>query len=525
LAGQSITFSVKASDPAGIQFGYLTIRKDGQIIETPPLMPIEKDNSILQCTFATDKYTVDGDYKILEIQLCDMLFNYSSYFIDNKAFHVKNPYYHPGVPTVSNIKFSKSNVKPGECIDIEVCINANGKNLSDEQSLAFTGLKNNLVIHDYIFLTKSSTGVYIVHYNIPANSQPGLYGATINVSEKNQSKQTYYGKCNNYVFPKLKVSSVFTGLENKSVLKGSGKFDVLSGVSASNETEGDMTDKIEVQGTVDTNKTGLYLLRYKIKSNQTINYNGVETPVYYLESRWIGVSDILPYNTTALSLTTNKFFMGAQSSDILIKRDGKSISYASIYSAKGTYTISDKDALTTDGIVSAVIDKSGPAINYKLSGKKSGFTVSIKADDPSGCKTVKYLAGVKSAADIKTKGIDISSKKAFAVNKNGKYTLYAVDSFGYATLKVIDVKFVSIKSLKFTRASVKVYKNKTIATGLKFSPSSATNKAVTYQSANTKIATVSAAGVIKGISRGKVKIYAYATDGSGKKAIITVTVK
>jgi len=56
-------------------------------------------------------------------------------------------------------------------------------------------------------------------------------------------------------------------------------------------------------------------------------------------------------------------------------------------------------------------------------------------------------------------------------------------------------------------------------------PSDATNKAVTWKSSNTKIATVDKNGKVKAVKKGTVTITATAKDGSGKKVTCKVTVK
>jgi uncharacterized protein YjdB len=50
-----------------------------------------------------------------------------------------------------------------------------------------------------------------------------------------------------------------------------------------------------------------------------------------------------------------------------------------------------------------------------------------------------------------------------------------------------------------------------------------THVAIRYESTNTKVATVTAKGVIKGVKKGKCKVYAYAQNGASKA--VTVTVK
>lgn len=59
---------------------------------------------------------------------------------------------------------------------------------------------------------------------------------------------------------------IFYGLFNTTIEEGD-DFDPLAGVKAEDDVDGDITDKIEVVGTVDTNKVGTYLIEYVVKDN------------------------------------------------------------------------------------------------------------------------------------------------------------------------------------------------------------------------------------------------------------------
>lgn len=96
--------------------------------------------------------------------------------------------------------------------------------------------------------------------------------------------------------------------------------------------------------------------------------------------------------------------------------------------------------------------------------------------------------------------------------------------------KDVHVKFklksTPISKLKFKKKKiflVKKGKKYNMAKRLKIYPSNATNKKVRWKSSNKKVVTVNKKGIIKAKKKkGKAKITAFATDGSGKKATITV---
>lgn len=94
------------------------------------------------------------------------------------------------------------------------------------------------------------------------------------------------------------------------------------------------------------------------------------------------------------------------------------------------------------------------------------------------------------------------------------FDVWVCTSVKAATTKVV---------LNKTAASV--VKGKTITLKATVTPSSASSKGVKWSSSNTKVATVSSKGVVRGVAFGTATITAAARDGSGKKATCKVTVK
>ena len=78
-------------------------------------------------------------------------------------------------------------------------------------------------------------------------------------------------------------------------------------------------------------------------------------------------------------------------------------------------------------------------------------------------------------------------------------------------------------------AGKKTFKvGKTLSLKAKVTASKGANKKLKWTSSNTKYATVSGSGKVKALKAGKkksVKITAMATDGSGKKATVTIKIK
>lgn len=112
--------------------------------------------------------------------------------------------------------------------------------------------------------------------------------------------------------------------------------------------------------------------------------------------------------------------------------------------------------------------------------------------------------------------------------KAGKATItLTVQNPGDAQALVLS-KDVTVKqyvtSIKLNAAKKAIYNGKAFTLKATVNPKNAANKAVTYKSSNTRIATVTAKGVVKGIKPGRVIITVTAKDGSKKSAKCQVTV-
>lgn len=101
-----------------------------------------------------------------------------------------------------------------------------------------------------------------------------------------------------------------------------------------------------------------------------------------------------------------------------------------------------------------------------------------------------------------------------------------LDMSKFATSKVTPIYKVTKVTLNKKKAKLKVKKKLKLKATVK--PTNATNKKVKWYSSNKKYATVTQKGVVKAKKKGigkTVKIYAKATDGSGKKSYCKVKIK
>jgi uncharacterized protein YjdB len=122
-----------------------------------------------------------------------------------------------------------------------------------------------------------------------------------------------------------------------------------------------------------------------------------------------------------------------------------------------------------------------------------------------------------------------SNTKVATVTSAGKVTgVKAGTATITATSKATGLKMtctVTVENGKVTldKTEVRIQKGKTVTLKATVTPSSLTDKSVTWKSSNTKIATVTSAGKVKGIKAGTVTITC-TSNATGAKATCTVTV-
>lgn len=159
-------------------------------------------------------------------------------------------------------------------------------------------------------------------------------------------------------------------------------------------------------------------------------------------------------------------------------------------------------------------------------GKKLTLKAEVTPADATN-KNVVWSSSNKKYATVNAKGV-VTTKKAGA-GKTVTITAEAQDGSGIkATYKITIMKHV-VKSVKISAKTkqVKAGRKLTLKAVVK-TTGKKVNKTLKWSSSNTKYATVNAKGVVTAKKAGKgktVKITAMATDGSGKKATITIKIK
>ena len=192
-------------------------------------------------------------------------------------------------------------------------------------------------------------------------------------------------------------------------------------------------------------------------------------------------------------------------------------------SEKPTITPTQKPGIQAAGmrVIVRVKKVSNLPVKQKLqlaAGKSMQLTVTLL---PIGAKPQKltYTSSKPSIAKVSGSGKIVAGKKA------GTTVITIRTANGLQKKITIRVMKKAVKKIKLSGVK-KLKVGKKLKLKAKITPKKKYASAkVFWVSGNTKIATVTQSGVVKAKKKGKVKITAIATDGSGKKKVIKLTIK
>ena len=163
-------------------------------------------------------------------------------------------------------------------------------------------------------------------------------------------------------------------------------------------------------------------------------------------------------------------------------------------------------------------------LNKTTASVTKGKTLQLTATVTPGNATkkeVKWSTSNKNVAMVSPSGL-VTAKSAGTAT----ITCTAQDGSGVKATCKITVKNPVVKVTKVTlnKTTATLAPKETLTLKATVTPTNATNKAVTWKSSNTKIATVSSSGKVTAKVAGTVTITCRAKDGSGKKATCKITV-
>lgn len=139
--------------------------------------------------------------------------------------------------------------------------------------------------------------------------------------------------------------------------------------------------------------------------------------------------------------------------------------------------------------------------------------------EPADASSRKFTIASSDDSVVKVSGSTLKPQKAGQCDITVSSELNPEVSVTYRALVVQPVT-----RLKLSAPEKTAYVGGTLALSAAFTPANATIQALTWQSANEKVATVDENGVVTGISKGTASIRATARDGSGKYATFSVKV-
>ena len=242
---------------------------------------------------------------------------------------------------------------------------------------------------------------------------------------------------------------------------------------------------------------------------------GSETPTYQWQqstdsgSNWTDISDATANSYTINSTTTS--MSGNQYRCVV-----KSASGVSVISQAATLTVQAKPASVP--VTGVNLNKTSLSLTV---GGTDTLTATVQPDNATN-KNVTWSTSNASVATVENgvvTAVGQSSATITVTTEDGGKTATCVVTVTAATVPVTGV------TLSQTQASL--YCNRTpntLALTAKVAPDNATNKAVTWTSSDSAVATVDQNGVVTALARGTAVITATAADGSGANATCTVTV-
>ena len=231
---------------------------------------------------------------------------------------------------------------------------------------------------------------------------------------------------------------------------------------------------------------------------------------------------VLPADATNQSLTWSSSVEGVatvdQTGKVTAIKEGTTVITAT---AKDDSGIS---ASCTVQVTVPTVKVTGITLNKTTASVVKGKTVALTATvtpDTATDKTVKWTTSNKNVATVSTDGV-VTAKAAGTAT----ITATAADGSGVkATCKItVTNPVVKVTKVTLNKTTASVVKGKTLTLTATVTPTTATNKKVTWKSSNTKIATVDPTGKVTAVAAGTATITCTAADGSGKSATCKITV-
>jgi uncharacterized protein YjdB len=265
--------------------------------------------------------------------------------------------------------------------------------------------------------------------------------------------------------------------------------------------DGEYTADCEVSVIADVPVTGVSLN----KTSTSLNVGGTERLT----------ATVMP--TTATNKTVT--WSSGNTSVATVASDGTVTGLAVGTAVITVTTVDGGKTATCDVTVSVPISVTGVTLNKLSASLIAGATETLTATvAPSNAvnKNVTWSSSNTTVARVSNGTVTAVSAGSATI------TVTTVDGGKTATCNITVIAAISVNSVSLDKPILNLAKNARETLTATVSPSNATNKAITWSSSNTAVATV-ANGVVTGVFAGTATITVTTTDG-GKTATCTVTI-
>ena len=269
--GETIKVTVKANDDvSGLKSVTLTIYNPNNENVITDWGTTFDENGVANCSFDLNEYAMSGTWIIRYIHLHDNAGNSSTYNCDkdfNGYFTVnENINEDREGPSLQKVEFDKGAYNAGETVNVKVkaeddvsglksvtltIYNPNNENVITDWGTTFD--ENGVANCSFDLNEYAMSGTWIIRY-IHLHDNAGN-SSTYNC-DKDFDGNFYVGYDNSPVI-----------IAEDRVIKLGEEINMLDGVIAEDEEDGDITSKIEVNGAVDNSKVGSYKVTYIVEDS------------------------------------------------------------------------------------------------------------------------------------------------------------------------------------------------------------------------------------------------------------------
>ncbi|MFJ7679691.1 immunoglobulin-like domain-containing protein [Peribacillus sp. NPDC097198] len=341
----------------------------------------------------------------------------------------------------------------------------------------------------------------------------GTYKLTYSVTDKAKNKVTVTRTITVIDIIKPNIS----GVQNTQI-NFDDEFNPLAGISASDNNDGNITSSIQVDGSVNVNKTGTYSLTYSVtdSSGNVTKVKRMVTVIDNINPVISGVQDFQINFGDKFNALTGITASDNNDGDITssIQVDG-SVNVNKTGAYPLTYSVTDSSGnIAKVKRTVTVIDNVNPVI-------------SGAQDITIGLYTQFDLLNGVIASDNNDGDITETIKTSGSVDTNieGKYlvTYNVVDASGNTieVRRTVTVEKIAVSKIEIIApVSIKTAKNQQLTANIH--PENATNQNVVWKSSDESVATIDKNGVLNSLSEGTITITA-TIDGISASREVTIS--